>query len=259
MPKKYRSGFERLAKQFQNTDRRYSEAILTIRENFNGFEEFNGYDLDHVDSLSDSQKKQIRRYYNTLTEYTEGGPVYKMAPDELPEEILAGGRRGVEQVMKAAQMGTGRKKAKYIFVNFDGDQIPQVSLRGNEIVFVNKHFGYEKAFLPLPAKDLARNAKGVIESLAPDVIGARYFRIANGNHKEFGNFSDLGALSNEIIRLQNRYAIGSKDSWTRWLSGILVYYTDKPIKQTINYITRSKESFKKRVKRESAKVRNKRK
>jgi len=258
MPKKYRSGFERLAKQFQNTDRRYSEAILAIRENFNGFEEFNGYDLDHVESFTDAQKKQVRRYYNTLTEYTEGGPVYKMAPDELPEEILAGGRRDVEQVMKAAQMREGRKKAKFIFIRFDGDSIPEVSLRDKEIVFVNNHFGYEKAFIPLPSKELARNARATIESLGPHVEGARYFRIANGRH-EFYTASDLKALANEVIRLQNRYAIGSKDSWTRWLSGILVYYTDKPIKQTINYITRSKESFKKRVKRESAKVRNKRK
>lgn len=258
MPKKYRSGFERLARQFPDTSRRYAEAILAIRDNFNGFEEFNGYDLDHVDSFTDAQKKQVRRYYNTLTEYTEGGPVYKMAPDELPDEILAGGQRNIEQVMKAAQMREGRKKAKFIFIRFDGDSIPEVSLRDREIVFVNKHFGYEKAFLPLPPKELARDARGTIESLAPDVEGARYFRIANGRH-EFYTATDLKALANEVIRLQNKYAIGSKDSWTRWLTGILAYYTDKPIAQTIKYINKSKESFKKRVQRENAKVRKKRK
>lgn len=258
MPKKYRSGFERLARHFPNADRRYSEAILAIRENFNGFEEFNGYDLDNVDKLTDAQKKQVRRYYNTLTEYTEGGPVYKMAPEELPDEILSGGRRNIEQVMKAAQMREGRKKAKFIFIRFDGDSIPEVSLRDREIVFVNKHFGYEKAFLPLSPKDLARDARQTIESLAPDVEGARYFRIANGRH-EFYTAADLTSLANKVIQLQNKYAIGTRDSWTKWLTGVLAYYTDKPIAQTINYITKSKEKFKKRLQKENAKLRRKRK
>ena len=258
MPKKYRSGFERLSRHFSNTVRRYSEAILAIRENFEGFEEFNGYDLDHVDKLTESQKKQVRRYYNTLTEYTEGGPVYKMAPEELPEEIKAGGRKNVEQVMKAAQMREGRKKAKFIFIRFDGDQIPEVSLRDREIVFVNKHFGYEKAFIPLPAKELAQDAKGLIESLSPDVVGARYFRIANGRY-EFYTAADLTALANKVVQLQNKYAIGTKDAWTKWLTGVIAYYTDKPAAQTINYITKSKEKFKKRLQKENAKLRRKRK
>lgn len=258
MSRKYRSGFERLARHFPNADRRYSEAILAIRENFNGFEEFNGYDLDNVDKLTDAQKKQVRRYYNTLTEYTEGGPVYKMAPEELPDEILSGGRRNIEQVMKAAQMREGRKKAKFIFIRFDGDSIPEVSLRDREIVFVNKHFGYEKAFIPLPAKELAIDARELIESLAPDVEGARYFRIANGRH-EFYTAADLKALANKVVQLQNKYAIGTKDAWTKWLSGILAYYTDKPAAQTINYITKSKEKFKKRLQKENAKLKRKRK
>lgn len=258
MSRKYRSGFERLSRRQPNTNDRYAEAILAIRENFNGFEEFNGYDLDNVDKLTDAQKKQVRRYYNTLTEYTEGGPVYKMAPEELPPEILSGGQRNIEQVMKAAQMREGRKRAKFIFIRFDGDSIPEVSLRDREIVFVNKHFGYEKAFIPLPAKELAIDARGLIESLAPDVKGARYFRIANGRH-EFYTAADLKSLANKVVQLQNKYAIGTKDAWTKWLTGILAYYTDRPIAETINYISKSKEKFKKRLQKENAKLRRKRK
>ena len=163
MPQKYHSGFERLSRRQPNTNDRYTEAILAIRENFNGFDEFNGYDIDNIDNLTDAQKKQIRRYYNTLTEYTKGGPVYKMLPDELPDEVLGGGRRNIEQVMKAAQMRVGRKKAKYIFIRFDGESIPEVKIRqGNEIAFVSRHFGYERTFLPLRAIDLVKDATSTI-------------------------------------------------------------------------------------------------
>lgn len=254
MAKEYRSGFERLSKSFPDTDSRYAHALEQIRENFDGFETWQGFDPDN---LTVANKKQVRRYYNTLREYVEGGPVYKMDFNELPEEITRGGRKNVEKVMQAAQMRTGRKKAKHIFVRFDGDSIPVVKVRNNSPVFVNEKFGYEKEFIPLSSVHLAYDARATITGLAPLVEGARYFRIANGRH-EFYAAADLKALANEVERLQQKYAIG-KNAWDKWLTGVMAYYTDATPGEAIRYISKSKKKYADKIKRESAKLRKKRK
>lgn len=257
MPKKYRSGFERLAQFWPDTDLRYANALQAVRENFTGFGTRDGYKKQRP--LTDNQKKQIRRYYNLLSEYTEGGPVYKMAPSELPTKIKKGGRRNVEQVMKAAQMPYGRKRAKFIFIKYDGETIPRIDVKNGSPVFVNDRFGYQKEVIELNKMALAEDAESTIHSIAPLVEGARFFRIINGRH-EFFNAADLGTLAAKVLELQQKYAIGSADSWDRWLYGVAAFYsTNMNAAQIINHERRAKDDFKKRVKREAAKVRRKRK
>jgi len=181
MPKKYRSGFERLSRLWPDTDVRYANALQAVKENFSGFTKKEGY--ARPDRLTDNQKKQIRRYYNLLSEYTEGGPVYKMSPSELPKSIKKGGRKNVEAVMKAAQMPQGRKRSKFIFIKYDGETIPKVKVRNNSPVFVNDRFGYSKEVIELNKYALAQDAEQTIYSIAPLVHGARFFRIINGRHE----------------------------------------------------------------------------
>ena len=101
--------------------------------------------------------------------------------------------------------------------------------------------------------------------MQPDVIGAKYFRIANLNTDFYGPKGasavarDLKTLAREVERLQAKYAIGSKDSWQKWLTGIMVYYTDREPSDVLNDVRKSKEKFKKRIQRENAKLRKKRK
>ena len=259
MPKKYRSGFERLSRVWQDTDVRYANALQAVKENFSGFTKKAGYDHGRPDKLTDSQKKQIRRYYNLLSEYTEGGPVYKMAPSELPRSIKKGGRKNVEAVMRAAQMPQGRKRAKFIFIKYDGETIPKVSVKNNSPVFVNDRFGYSKEIIELNKIALATDAEGTILSIAPLVEGARFFRIVNGRH-EFFNAADLPTLARKVNELQQKYAIGTPDSWDKWLHGVAAFYSDKQsIANIINHERQAKDAFKKRIMKETARVRRIRK
>lgn len=257
MPKKYRSGFERLSAIYPETDIRYANALQAVRENFSGFGVKDGFRKQRP--LTESQRRQIRRYYNLLSEYTEGGPVYKMTPSELPKAIKAGGRRNIEAVMKAAQMPQGRKRAKYIFIKYDGETIPKVRVRDNVPVFVNDRFGYEKEVIELNKFALATDPEGTIHSIAPLTEGARFYRIVNGRH-EFYNAADLGTLADKIVQLQQKYAIGTPDAWDKWLYGVAAYYSDtKNALQIIQHQRETTDAFKERIKRESAKVRRKRK
>ena len=257
MPKKYRSGFERLSRLWPDTDVRYANALQAVKENFSGFTKKEGY--ARPDRLTDNQKKQIRRYYNLLSEYTEGGPVYKMSPSELPKSIKKGGRKNVEAVMKAAQMPQGRKRSKFIFIKYDGETIPKVKVRNNSPVFVNDRFGYSKEVIELNKYALAQDAEQTIYSIAPLVQGARFFRIINGRH-EFFNAADLKTLARKVVELQQKYAIGTADSWDRWLHGVAAFYSDtQSISNIINHERKSKDAFKKRIQKEAARVRRNRK
>ena len=260
MPKKYRSGFERLGRYYSDTTERYAEALRSVRENFNGFEDFNGYDQDNVHNFTPAQKKQIRRYYNTATEYTEGEPVYKMPIDELPPEILGGGRYAVEAVMKAAQMPRYRKSAKFVFIKLDGETIPEIRVKNGSPVFVNRRLGYMREVIELNTVELARDAMATILSAAPLVEGASFFRILNGRHEFYGPrgsgavAGDLHSLANEVIMLQEKYGIHTKDNWQRWLYGISAYYVDGSGIELRAKLKNIKVKFREKVKREKAKL-----
>jgi len=257
MPKKYRSGFERLSAIYPETAIRYANALQAVRENFSGFGVKDGFTKQRT--LSDAQRKQVRRYYNLLSEYTEGGPVYKMTPSELPKLIKKGGRKNIETVMKAAQMPKGRKRAKYIFIKYDGETIPKVRVRNNVPVFVNDRFGYEKEIIELNKFALASDPEGTIYSIAPLTQGARFYRIANGRH-EFYNAADLGTLADKVKQLQEKYAIGTPDGWNNWLYGVAVYYSgSKNALEIIQHERDTKDAFKERIKRETARVKRARK
>lgn len=258
MPKKYRSGFERLGRIHPDTDSRYSTALIAIRDNFSGFAKKDGFDARKPGKLTDAQKHQIRRYYNLLSEYTEGANVYKMTPSELPRTIKKGGRKNVEAVMRAAQMPQGRKRAKYIFVKYDGETIPRVKIKNGAPVFVVDKFGTEKETIELNKFALAADPIGTIQSIKPLVEGAKYFRIMNGRH-EFSHAADLNTLGRQVQRLQEKYAIGTADNWQRWLHGVAAYYTDKRAIDIIAYNEKTRREFRERVQREGRKLRRKRK
>lgn len=259
MSRKYRSGFERLSRTYQNSSDRYSVALAAVKENFNGFTNREGYNLKKVERLSENQKRQIRRYYNLLSEYTEGAPVYKMRPSELPARIKRGGRKNIDAVMRAAQMPEGRKRAKYIFIKYDGETIPRVSVKNNVPVFVNDKFGYSKEIIELNKEALALDARETIMSISDLTSGARFYRIVNGRH-EFFNAADLETLAEKIEQLQQKYAIGTKDGWDKWLYGVAAFYSNtRSPSEIINHQRVSNERFKQRIKRESEKLRRKRK
>lgn len=258
MPKKYRSGFERLGSFYPETSQRYAVAIQAIRENFTGFGIKDGFNPRKADKLTDAQKHQVRRYYNLLKEYIEGGPVYKMTPSELPKAIKKGGKKNIDAVMRAAQMPKGRKRAKYIFIKYDGETIPKIKVRNNAIVIVNDKFGTQKETIEIPAQALAIDARGVIMSLAPMTVGARYYRILNGRH-EFYNAGDLTTLANQIERLQQKYVIGSKDSWDRWLHGVAAYYTDKRAVDIIQHTAETRTAYREKVLKEQRRLKAARK
>lgn len=182
-----------------------------------------------------------------------------MAPSELPKKIKQGGRKNVEAVMKAAQMPEGRKRAKFIFIKYDGETIPRVDVKNGSPVFVNDRFGYQKEIIELNKAALAQDAEGTIKSIAPLVKGAQFFRIVNGRH-EFFNAGDLTTLARKVNELQQKYAIGTADSWDRWLHGVAAFYSDTMnASGIINHERKAKDDFKKRVQKEVAKLRRKRK
>lgn len=262
MSKNYRSGFERLSRIWTDTDERYMNALLAIKDNFTGFTKKAGYDPSHPEKLTASQKHQIRRYYNTLTEYSEGGPVYKMKPSELPKEIKQYKEKGTEAVKRAAQMHHGRKRSKFIFLKYDGENIPKISIRNGAPVFENVQMGYSYETIELNKKALAVKPMDTVKAIAPLTQGAKFYRIMAGKH-EFYNAADLTSLGNKIIQLQGKYQVGNH-AWENWLHGVKAYYTvgNVKAKDVINYENKYKQSYKElqqKIKRENAKLRTKRK
>jgi hypothetical protein len=161
--------------------------------------------------------------------------------------------------MRAAQMPQGRKRAKYIFIKYDGETIPKVSIRNGSPVFVNDRMGYSKETIELDQFALALNPRETILGLAPLVEGARFFRIINGRH-EFYNAGDLRTLARKVEELQQKYAIGTPDSWEKWLHGVAAFYSDNmKATEIVRHITDSNEKFKEKIKRENRKLKRKRK
>lgn len=258
MPKKYRSGFERLGKYYPDKAERYSQALKIVRENFTGFEIFNGY--DDVEQLTEAQQRQIRRYFNLFSSYTEGGPVYRMKPSELPKRARSS-RKNIEKVMQAAQMREGRKRSRFVFIRYDGVNKPKVKLRGDTPVFTVGKVGehpYTKEFIPLSPLALATDARQTIMSLADYVHGFKLLRVANVSQEFYGSGS-LKLLADYIERLQAKYAIGTKNDWRRWLTGIMVYYSDAKALEILETIRVGKETLAARIKAERKKIRRKRK
>jgi len=95
-------------------------------------------------------------------------------------------------------------------------------------------------------------------SLAPMTVGARYYRILNGRH-EFFNAADLTTLANQIERLQQKYVIGSKDSWDRWLHGVAAYYTDKRAVDIIQHTAETRAAYREKVLKEQRRLKAARK
>jgi hypothetical protein len=226
--KEYVSGFERLSIAYPETLERYSVAIMAIKERFSGFNVKDGFNSKCPDKLTQAQRLQVRRYYNALTQYREGGFTYEMRPSELPAKIKKGGPKNIEAVMRAAGMHTGRKRAKVIFVKFDGENIPRIGVRAGSPVFIDKHTGYTREVIELNKKALALDPRGTVLSIKEHTKGALMYRVGNisGNdHYDTKNAvaaaSDLPKLAEEIIRLQNEYK-----NWGSWLTGAVAYYSD---------------------------------
>lgn len=266
MSKKYRSGFERLQDLYTEPDDRYGRALETVKAHFTGFDDYGNYY-----DMTPAQRHQIRRYYNLWAEYTEGEPVYLMTSDELPPEFQS--PKGVETVMRAVQMPRGRKRSKYLYVKYDGENIPTIKAKtfdvpktknaplGRQIVpvVVNEKMGYGRETIEIPRDALAMDAKGAVLSTADITQGARFFSILNGRH-EFGRYATLSLLAEEIQKLQTDYPRGTVDDHTRWLFGFSAYYSDSMSSaKIINHIRESKDAFRKRVKREQAKIKRARK
>lgn len=256
--RKYQSGFERLSRQWTDTNERYMNALLAVKDKFSGFLKKDGYNPSRPDKLSANQKHQIRRYYNLLTEYTEGQPVYIMPPSELPKKIKQGGRKNIEAVMKAAQMHSGRKRAKVIFVKFDGENIPKVGIRNNAPTFINYAMGYEKETIELNQDALADNPRETIMSIAPLVEGASFFRIIAGRHeignqKSTGTAGDLEVLARQVIYYQNKYQTGNH-AWENWLFGVTAYYGIAPSKLS-KYEAQVKSQYKDEIEQEKRRLR----
>lgn len=264
MRQKYRSGFERLSTLWEDTDSRYAMALRTLKENFSGFTNKDGYDAKHPDKLTAAQRKQVRRYFNLYTSYTEGSPVYVMPISELPKRIKKN-RHNIEATMKAVHMPEGRKRAKKLYIRYDGENIPKIGIRNNSPVIVNEGFGYSREIIELNKYALAVDPVGTILDAARHTQGAKFYRILNGAHEFYGpkgtkgGAGDLVTLANEVERLQQKYAIGTKDSWERWLYGIAAYYTEKSATEIIRHQRQTSEAFKARLKAEAEKIRRKRK
>lgn len=256
MPKTYRSGVERLAAFEPDTLKRYTVMLENVRANFTGFEDFNGYDPDYIDKLSDSQRKQIRRYYNTLTKYLEGGQVHKIRVTELPKAIRDMGVKGVDVVKRAAQMGQYRGRAKFIFLHWKSPTKPRIKIADDGItpVFVDRKMGLTQAFIEIHPEAFITAWEELRAELIEQTEGASFLKIANGHYELPYTTNSVELLLKEVSRLQKKYS-----NWSKWLTGVKVYYSDKPLKQTLEAIKANKEAFRDRIKKGQAKARAKRK
>jgi hypothetical protein len=255
MPK-YRTGFERLAALEKDKRKRYAVALKNVRQNFKGFEDFNGYDEDYIDSLSESQLKQIRRYYNTLTRWMEGGQIYKIRVAELPKAIRDKGEKGIDAVKRAAQMGERRNRARFVFLKSHTKTKPRVKLAGDGItpVFVDNEFGLERAFIEIHPQAFMTAFEELRTELKEKTEGATFFKIANVRHELPYTTTSVDLLLKKIKEYQTKY-----DSWKRWLTGINVYYSPQGVKKTNEYITHNKKDFLARIEKGRRKAKKKRK
>lgn len=249
MPRHYRSGFERLQAVEPDKAKRYSVALSALRKMFTGFEDYNGYDSDYIDQLSESQQKQIRRYYNTLTEWTEGGNTYKIKKTELPKAIRDQGDKGIDKVKIAAGMGQRRGRAKFILVKIHGKK-PRVKVSDDgSILFVDREFGIGKQFIQIHPLAITEYPDELLEELKIKTQGAQLYRVNIGSNHELGvTFTRIDDALKEIEKKSLKYK-----NWRDWINGINAYYSDKSIKTTVDYLISNKEAYKSKV----TKARNK--
>ena len=244
MSKNYRTGFERLGRIAQG-HAKYEIALEAVKNHFIGFTNANGYDLKRVDKLSDAQKHQIRRYYNMLTEYTEGGPVYKMKQSELPRKIKRTAKN-IDKVKRAAQMHEGRKRSKYIFIRHDGSDVPEIGIRNGVPVIINKKLGYYRETIEINKKALADDAEGTIKYVLDNTVDPdyKYIKIIAGK-QTVGAYKGTESLTSAVIKLQNKYNDPDANNYYgNWLDGISVYYSDRKVSPHILFSEEMKEKNK---------------
>ena len=251
----YRTGAERLAAFEPDTLKRYVIMLENVRANFTGFEDFNGFDADYIDKLSESQKKQLRRYYNTLTRYLEGGQVHKIRTTELPKAIRDAGEKGLDAVKRAAQMGQYRKRAKFVFIHWKSPTKPRVKLAadGATPMFVDSKMQLSQAFIEIHPEAFITAWEELRQELKEQTKGASFLKIANAQHELPYTTTSVDLLLKEVSRLQTKYS-----NWAKWLAGVKVYYSDRPLKETLETIKFNKEAFREKIKKGQAKARAKR-
>lgn len=256
MSEKYKSGFERLGRIWTDRDERYMNALVAVKEHFSGFTKKAGYDVSRPDKLTESQRHQIRRYYNLLTEYTERGPVYKMKKSELKKDVKQLGKKSVNRLV---QMKYGAKRSKFLYVPFDGINKPEIINYQNKPAV--KLVGFDQIYTEVTLNhdlmniDPAAAVNAALQNTAP---GYRGLRIMNGVHR-WGDFANEGAAAREVTRLQERYNIAGNHNWSNWLGGLAVYYSKtKSLTELVKHRIESAAEFKARIKKENAKVRRKR-
>lgn len=234
MAEKYASGFTRLARWYPLLDDRYAMALKVVKENFSGFSTRDGFPRTYK-GMSEAQRRQVRRYYNLTMKYVERGPVYKMPFAELPKQIRSN-RKNIESVMHAAQMSEGSKRAKHIFIMYDGTNIPKVKVENNRPVFVYERLGLVRETIEFNIQELVLDPAGAVNAVdmyakqnAGDRRVTRY-RILNGEHEFFtpneSSARDAATLLDKIQILMHKYPVGSSDDYTRWLRGVAIYYAD---------------------------------
>lgn len=257
MSKKYRTGFERLAELEPDTDERYKNALIEVKRHFVGFTQKAGYNVNRPERLSSAAKKQIRRYYNMLTEYTEGGPVYLMTPAELPKTIKRN-KHNIDAVKRAALMHEGRKRSKFIFVPYDGETIPIVEVRNNVPVFFNATKGFGREVIELNHDALADDVMSTVADAVARAPGAKFYRVLGGDagrNNEFygvkGSISaaaDYRTLARYIASLMTDYNTGNH-AWQNWLFGIAAYYGTATAREVIGEIRATKDAWRDTSKR----------
>lgn len=242
MPRQYKSGVVRAALRWTDTDERYMNLLLAVKDHFTGFTKRAGFDPSRPEKLKPAQRAQIRKYYNTLTEYTEGAQVYKMTPAELPREMKQA-RNGVEAAKRAAQMRAGRKRSKFIFVKFDGETIPRFEVRNGAPVIINNKLGYAKETIELNQRRLAENPVETVLAVKELVKDAKLFRIMAGPH-EFFKAGTITSVAREVEKNQMKYDVKGNHNWRNWLFGITAYYSDNlTIPQIMNHQSATLEKF----------------
>lgn len=226
MSDSYQTGYERLSRLYPDASARYAYALGAVKKHFRGFAKKDGYDLK---KLTDSQKRQIRRYYNTLVNYTEGGPVYKMTPGEIDKKIPRT-KKNILAVMKAAQMSHGVKRSKYIFVAFDGKNVPRVTSKDGVVVFYDKTMGFYKEIIPLHPVDMATRPHETVRHIMGQIPDAIFYRLTAGKREFLDRGTILSgslnpdSLADTYVKFMNAYNDPSKNNYYKnWLLGLVVY------------------------------------
>lgn len=211
---------------------RYQRALELLRQNTTGvFTKSQGYDINHIDKLTESQKRKVRSYWKEFDKLTS----------RPYTPVIIRDKEKLKAVQKAALHQKYLGKFKAAFIPSDGKTDAHIKYDKNSKIVTIKLGAITRQVFAFNKKLLIQDPLLAVQDIMKRAKGAEVFKIQCGQfeYNAFSSNYDV-QLANTITLFQQKYANSGK-----WLHGLTAYYykDKKEFFDSINKIQKSREAL----------------